>query len=221
MRWRVRRPLYTRRDAAIGAAWGALVGLAAGLATGALRPDVGFGAGAAMGTICGAAVGAVLAPIALSCIGGLVGYVATAKLLAGVVEPEVGAVMGGAFTLLVVIALGIRALERPPVRTYPGLSERTITFHDDQEEPAQRPARHALFGLIPVGERRERDVRIRLSGADWAGGVVGRTCPFCLSPIKPDEETRACPDCGTIHHGECWHENGGCTVYGCASGPGR
>lgn len=28
-----------------------------------------------------------------------------------------------------------------------------------------------------------------------------------------------CPSCSTPHHSECWEENGGCTVFGCAEAP--
>jgi TM2 domain-containing membrane protein YozV len=28
-----------------------------------------------------------------------------------------------------------------------------------------------------------------------------------------------CPACSTPHHKECWEENGGCTVFGCAEAP--
>lgn len=28
-----------------------------------------------------------------------------------------------------------------------------------------------------------------------------------------------CPECGAAHHGDCWQENGGCAITGCAAGP--
>lgn len=40
-------------------------------------------------------------------------------------------------------------------------------------------------------------------------------CPYCLSPVKPEEEHLRCPKCGVIHHLGCWQANGACSVYGC------
>lgn len=48
---------------------------------------------------------------------------------------------------------------------------------------------------------------------------IGKTCPYCHFPIKHGEGLTACPSCGIPHHTECWQENGGCTVLGCAAGP--
>jgi TM2 domain-containing membrane protein YozV len=44
-------------------------------------------------------------------------------------------------------------------------------------------------------------------------------CPYCRTPIEPDDEIHKCSACGTVHHLECWEENGGCTVFGCANAP--
>ncbi|MHB9108411.1 MAG: RING finger protein [Armatimonadota bacterium] len=44
---------------------------------------------------------------------------------------------------------------------------------------------------------------------------VGKTCPYCQTPIKPNVEIVTCPRCGIPHHRECWEENGRCTTYGC------
>jgi uncharacterized membrane protein YhaH (DUF805 family) len=34
-----------------------------------------------------------------------------------------------------------------------------------------------------------------------------------------EAEAVACPACQTPHHHDCWTENGGCTVFGCAQAP--
>ncbi len=45
-------------------------------------------------------------------------------------------------------------------------------------------------------------------------------CPYCLTELEPGgEDVISCPDCGTPTHKECWDENGGCTVFGCAQAP--
>ena len=49
--------------------------------------------------------------------------------------------------------------------------------------------------------------------------VVGRNCPYCRFPLKTAAEAVKCPSCGAVHHGDCWAENGGCAVLGCASAP--
>ncbi len=45
------------------------------------------------------------------------------------------------------------------------------------------------------------------------------TCPFCLTAIAGDEPTETCPSCHAVYHRECWEENNGCAVYGCAKVP--
>jgi hypothetical protein len=44
---------------------------------------------------------------------------------------------------------------------------------------------------------------------------IGKTCPYCLTPIKPHDRIHVCDRCGMPHHAECWNENNGCSVYGC------
>lgn len=44
-------------------------------------------------------------------------------------------------------------------------------------------------------------------------------CAICLSPIKSAESKSACPACRAEYHADCWQENGGCAVYGCAQVP--
>ena len=45
-------------------------------------------------------------------------------------------------------------------------------------------------------------------------------CPYCRSEVGEAEgERKDCPGCGTPHHADCFAENGGCTVFGCANAP--
>src|SRR5579884_3779803 len=46
---------------------------------------------------------------------------------------------------------------------------------------------------------------------------VGRACPYCRFPFKSGVEAATCPSCAALHHAECWQDNGGCAVMGCAS----
>jgi uncharacterized membrane protein YhaH (DUF805 family) len=48
---------------------------------------------------------------------------------------------------------------------------------------------------------------------------AGRSCPYCRFPIKANGAVSNCDSCGSIHHSDCWNENAGCAVTGCASGP--
>ncbi len=47
----------------------------------------------------------------------------------------------------------------------------------------------------------------------------GQICAICLSPVESGDEKAACPACNAVYHAECWNENGGCAVYGCAQVP--
>ena len=45
-------------------------------------------------------------------------------------------------------------------------------------------------------------------------------CPYCRTEVGAAEgERKDCPGCGTPHHADCYAENGGCTVFGCANAP--
>ena len=46
---------------------------------------------------------------------------------------------------------------------------------------------------------------------------VGKICPYCQTPLKPQDRVIVCPQCGMPHHQDCWQDNGGCTTYGCAT----
>ncbi len=40
-------------------------------------------------------------------------------------------------------------------------------------------------------------------------------CGVCHSAIGGGEAIKACPECDTTYHAECWTENFGCSTYGC------
>lgn len=45
-------------------------------------------------------------------------------------------------------------------------------------------------------------------------------CPYCRTPMDAAAgEELFCSGCGTPHHADCYKENGGCTVFGCANAP--
>jgi hypothetical protein len=45
-------------------------------------------------------------------------------------------------------------------------------------------------------------------------------CPYCRVPMgaEPAEQMQ-CGGCGTLHHSDCYAENGGCTIFGCRCAP--
>jgi TM2 domain-containing membrane protein YozV len=45
-------------------------------------------------------------------------------------------------------------------------------------------------------------------------------CPYCRTEVgDADGQRKDCSSCGTPHHADCYAENGGCTVFGCANAP--
>lgn len=44
-------------------------------------------------------------------------------------------------------------------------------------------------------------------------------CPYCQTECYSGEEVGVCPGCNTAHHKECWNENRGCSMFGCAMAP--
>jgi hypothetical protein len=54
--------------------------------------------------------------------------------------------------------------------------------------------------------------------ADVADGPATK-CPYCLAAIATGDEVEACPSCRAVYHRDCWWENGGCAIYGCAQVP--
>ena len=108
-------------------------------------------------------------------------------------------------------------LERPPK----GVGAR--------EDQARVVGAHLLNLLEELGALEEE-----LQGSSRPGSevqVVGKStpsttsspwlvCPYCRGDLGEDEPQRRCPSCSTAHHVGCWVEAGGCTVFGCADGPG-
>src|SRR5262245_61574765 len=45
-------------------------------------------------------------------------------------------------------------------------------------------------------------------------------CPYCRMPFDDRSPAKIyCTACGTPHHEDCYYENAGCTVFGCAKAP--
>ncbi len=45
-------------------------------------------------------------------------------------------------------------------------------------------------------------------------------CPYCRTAFDETAPAKIfCTACGTPHHEDCYQENGGCTVFGCARAP--
>jgi hypothetical protein len=48
---------------------------------------------------------------------------------------------------------------------------------------------------------------------------VRPVCSICQGVMQPGDALRACEDCGTRFHADCWRHNDGCGTYGCARAP--
>jgi hypothetical protein len=48
---------------------------------------------------------------------------------------------------------------------------------------------------------------------------AGRNCPYCRFALKEGADAMVCGACMAPHHLDCWTDNGGCAVMGCAGGP--
>ena len=48
--------------------------------------------------------------------------------------------------------------------------------------------------------------------------TVDAMCAYCHTSLGTDPAPR-CPLCAAAHHEDCWDENVGCAVLGCAAGP--
>lgn len=44
----------------------------------------------------------------------------------------------------------------------------------------------------------------------------GTECPQCHAEIHAGDQTTKCPQCGNVHHWNCWSEGNGCSAYECA-----
>lgn len=62
------------------------------------------------------------------------------------------------------------------------------------------------------------EVRPAVSRAATAA-ETGKYCPYCRFPLKEQARVIECGACESVHHDECWHDNGGCAVMGCVSAP--
>jgi hypothetical protein len=48
---------------------------------------------------------------------------------------------------------------------------------------------------------------------------AGRSCPYCRFALKTGTPLMECGACRAPHHLDCWSDNTGCAVLGCAGGP--
>jgi hypothetical protein len=49
--------------------------------------------------------------------------------------------------------------------------------------------------------------------------MTAAACPYCRAKIGEEEPSLECAGCGTLHHADCYAENGGCTIFGCSKAP--
>lgn len=49
--------------------------------------------------------------------------------------------------------------------------------------------------------------------------MIAVACPYCRANIADADPSVTCEACGTVHHADCYQENGGCTIFGCSRAP--
>jgi hypothetical protein len=130
--------------------------------------------------------------------------------------------------------LALRTLLKRVDEVKLGLSGLEARSREPLGEPSLRIVADALISLAgfvrtdppPKPDPVARLIATRTRPADAVRGaesegprVVVRgpqVCPFCRDGIDADaQDAVACEGCATLHHGECWAENGRCTVRGC------
>lgn len=109
------------------------------------------------------------------------------------------------------------------VPTTPAPPETTSADRPRIRAVAHRPYESADAGRRSASVTDDRaakpiDIDI-LDRVGTAQAAAGGLCPFCQTDVRPPAPLIVCPSCGVPYHAECWHENGGCAVFGCESGP--
>lgn len=66
----------------------------------------------------------------------------------------------------------------------------------------------------PIAEQNTEPVE-RMASQQAAEPEEDRVCGVCHSAISSAEATATCPSCKLLFHADCWHENRGCSAYGC------
>ncbi len=51
-----------------------------------------------------------------------------------------------------------------------------------------------------------------------ANSTKTKVCPVCGKGIKENAPKTVCPQCGVVHHMQCWEQNNGCYTKGCIAG---
>jgi DNA-directed RNA polymerase subunit RPC12/RpoP len=116
----------------------------------------------------------------------------------------------------------LRTLDVPPRSTGGGAPPAPNVLTLTQDDLADAPAPPGTSAAIARGEalrRRRHSARPAPRDTRVLSKHIGKTCPYCLSPVKPAGDLTVCPECGIPHHVECWEENGGCTTWGCRAAP--
>ena len=96
-------------------------------------------------------------------------------------------------------------------------TDRIVLDAEDLAEPARGRATPGALSL----NHADLDLTAEPRRPKFSDGLahVGKVCPFCQSGIAAEDRVAACALCGIPHHLECWHENGGCTTFGCEAAP--
>ena len=50
---------------------------------------------------------------------------------------------------------------------------------------------------------------------DMSKKYIGKTCPYCKTPLVEGDTVVFCSVCDMPHHLSCWQDNQGCTTFSC------
>ena len=70
-------------------------------------------------------------------------------------------------------------------------------------------------------EQSELPQGCELIALDGLESSLGQSVICRLCGVAIEEKSHNCPVCDTPHHEDCWHYNGGCTVYACSGRPDK
>lgn len=111
---------------------------------------------------------------------------------------------------------GIEARSREPLgeRTLLVVAEALIALAGFVR--TDTPPKPAPVARLIATRTRPADAARGAESGPRVGGRGAQVCPFCRDGIDADaRDAVACEGCATLHHGDCWAENGRCTVRGC------
>jgi hypothetical protein len=103
----------------------------------------------------------------------------------------------------------VEPADSPPRRSTPILEQPPAPSAKRVEVPSPPPPEPAAIPEPTAGPAATPAREPAHAGPELA------LCSICQTGITAGEEKATCPSCGLEFHAGCWHENYGCSAYGC------